>query len=67
LFRDRIYPERSKGSRRTGLEFCTEILRLEPQDRFCRETRQNLIINAGTNAGIYKMVDNSALALSNGK
>jgi hypothetical protein len=42
LFHDRIYPERSEGSRRSGIEFCTEILRLKPQDRFCRETRQNL-------------------------
>ncbi len=41
---DRNYPERSEGSRRTGIKLCVKILRLAPQDSFCRETRQKLIM-----------------------
>ena len=42
LFRDRIYPEQSEGSHQTGTKPCVTDPSAAPQDRFCRESRQNL-------------------------
>jgi hypothetical protein len=32
------YPERSEGSSITAIKYVDEVLRLKPQDSFCRET-----------------------------